>query len=145
MQVYGDKDLKFPYVPSHLHHMIFELVKNSLRAVNDRFEDSDDEAPPVRVVVAQGGEDVAIKVLSTAHVLASMLWLCALLIHWPRQSCRSAIGCQVQSRLSPSARSSRLARWACSLAQSMPFACIAVGLLDLCTVIAATTRGVCMQ
>ena len=72
MQVYGDKDLKFPYVPSHLHHMIFELVKNSLRAVNDRFEDSDDEAPPVRVVVAQGGEDVAIKVPFTAHVLTSI-------------------------------------------------------------------------
>ena len=61
--MYGDRDFSFPYVPSHLHHMIFELVKNSLRAVNDRFEDSDEEAPPVRVVVAQGGEDVAIKVL----------------------------------------------------------------------------------
>ena len=64
LQVYGDKGFVFPYVPSHLHHMIFELVKNSLRAVNDRFEDSDEEAPPVRVVIAQGGEDVAIKVHS---------------------------------------------------------------------------------
>ena len=37
-------------------------MKNSLRAVNDRFEDADDEPPPVRVVVAEGDEDVAIKV-----------------------------------------------------------------------------------
>ena len=37
-------------------------VKNSLRAVNDRFEDADFEPPPVRVVVAEGDEDVTIKV-----------------------------------------------------------------------------------
>ena len=37
-------------------------VKNSLRAVNDRFEDSDDVPPPVRVIVAEGDEDVTIKV-----------------------------------------------------------------------------------
>lgn len=37
-------------------------VKNSLRAVNDRFDDADFEPPPVRVVVAEGDEDVTIKV-----------------------------------------------------------------------------------
>lgn len=62
VDVYGDTNFSFPYVPSHLHHMMFELVKNSLRAVNDRFEDADFEPPPVRVIIAKGGEDVAIKV-----------------------------------------------------------------------------------
>lgn len=54
----------FAYVPSHLHHMLFELVKNSLRAVNDRFEndESNAEAPPVRLVVAEGDEDITLKV-----------------------------------------------------------------------------------
>lgn len=42
--------------------MLFELVKNSLRAVQDRFADSDDPAPPIRLVVAEGGEDVTLKV-----------------------------------------------------------------------------------
>ncbi|KAL4439458.1 hypothetical protein ABPG77_008787 [Micractinium sp. CCAP 211/92] len=60
--VYGDPSFTFPYVPSHLHHMVFELVKNSLRAVHDRFEDADDEPPPIRLVVAEGEEDVTIKV-----------------------------------------------------------------------------------
>eukprot|EP00798_Chlamydomonas_sp_ICE-L_P023752 gene23752-9309_t len=61
--VYGDPKFTFPYVPSHLHHMVFELVKNSLRAVQDRFDDDmDNDPPPIRVVVAEGDEDVTIKV-----------------------------------------------------------------------------------
>lgn len=42
--------------------MLFELVKNSLRAVQERFEDASHECPPIRVVVADGIEDVTIKV-----------------------------------------------------------------------------------
>lgn len=60
--IYGDPSFTFPYVPSHLHHMVFELVKNSLRAVQDRFDGSDDDPPPIRLVVAEGGEDVTLKV-----------------------------------------------------------------------------------
>ena len=37
VDVIGNPNLVFAYVPSHLHHMIFELVKNSLRAVQDRY------------------------------------------------------------------------------------------------------------
>lgn len=62
VSIYGDPNFTFPYVPSHLHHMVFELVKNSLRAVNDRYEDSDTDPPPIRLVVAEGEEDITIKV-----------------------------------------------------------------------------------
>lgn len=62
VSIYGDPSFTFPYVPSHLHHMVFELVKNSLRAVHDRFDDADDEPPPIRLVVAEGEEDITIKV-----------------------------------------------------------------------------------
>lgn len=48
--------------------MLFELVKNSLRAVQERFQDADHECPPVRVVVADGVEDVTIKVHSFSCV-----------------------------------------------------------------------------
>lgn len=44
--------------------MVFELVKNSLRAVQERYMDADDVAPPVRIIVAEGIEDVTIKVLA---------------------------------------------------------------------------------
>lgn len=48
-------------MPTHLHLMVFELVKNSLRAVQERFMESDKVAPPVRIIVADGVEDVTIK------------------------------------------------------------------------------------
>nr|ABW03160.1 mitochondrial pyruvate dehydrogenase kinase isoform 2 [Pisum sativum] len=62
VHIYGDPDFTFPYVPAHLHLMVFELVKNSLRAVQERFMDSDKVAPPIRIIVADGIEDVTIKV-----------------------------------------------------------------------------------
>ncbi len=44
---------EFMYVPSHLHHMMFELLKNSMRAVVERFSDLDDDFPEIKLVVAQ--------------------------------------------------------------------------------------------
>ena len=44
------------YVPSHLHHMLFELLKNSLRAVVETHGIDADEHPPIKVVVAAGKE-----------------------------------------------------------------------------------------
>ncbi|MQM03748.1 hypothetical protein Taro_036538 [Colocasia esculenta] len=60
--IYGDPDFTFPYVPSHLHMMMFELVKNSLRAVQERSMISDRDVPPIKIIVADGIEDVTIKI-----------------------------------------------------------------------------------
>ncbi|CAA7388385.1 unnamed protein product [Spirodela intermedia] len=62
VNIYGDPNFTFPYVASHLHLMMFELVKNSLRAVQERYVNSDRDAPPVRIIVADGEEDVTIKI-----------------------------------------------------------------------------------
>ncbi|KAL1929908.1 hypothetical protein VTP01DRAFT_1062 [Rhizomucor pusillus] len=63
VQVFCPGDIEFMYVPSHLNHMIFELLKNSLRAVVERFgPDYEDEYPLIRVVIAHGKEDITIKI-----------------------------------------------------------------------------------
>jgi hypothetical protein len=36
VEVFGDDTFTFAYVPGHLHQMLFELVKNSLRAAGFR-------------------------------------------------------------------------------------------------------------
>lgn len=55
-----DDDKRYPYIPSHLYHMCFELLKNSMRAVIEKH--GEDDLPPVKVVVIVGNEDLTIKV-----------------------------------------------------------------------------------
>ncbi|KAI8391523.1 mitochondrial pyruvate dehydrogenase [Radiomyces spectabilis] len=63
VQMHCPGDIEFMYVPSHLNHMLFELLKNSLRAVVERFGgDYEDEYPPIKVVIAHGKEDITIKI-----------------------------------------------------------------------------------
>lgn len=81
-------DLLFMYIPSHLvrsgclrslnlygvvesrltaldlnqNHILFEILKNSLRATVERFGPDCDKYPPIQVIVAKGKEDITIKV-----------------------------------------------------------------------------------
>ena len=59
----GHTDLTFPFVPSHLHHMLFEVIKNSMRAVVE-FHGVDNPLPTIRIIIADGerNEDVSIKI-----------------------------------------------------------------------------------
>lgn len=55
-------DLNFMYVPGHLSHMLFETLKNSLRAVVDLHGEDKSDFPVTKVIVAEGKEDITIKV-----------------------------------------------------------------------------------
>jgi len=54
--------LNFMYVPGHLSHMLFETLKNSLRAVVETHGADKEEFPVTKVVVAEGKEDITIKI-----------------------------------------------------------------------------------
>jgi len=63
VQLICPKDLHFAYVPGHLSHICFELLKNSLRAVVERYgHDKEDEIPPIKVIVVEGKEDITVKI-----------------------------------------------------------------------------------
>jgi pyruvate dehydrogenase kinase 2/3/4 len=51
------------FIPSHLYYILFELIKNSMRATAEAHKDSD-VLPPVMVIIgtSDASEDVAIKV-----------------------------------------------------------------------------------
>eukprot|EP01135_Chromosphaera_perkinsii_P002729 Nk52_evm97s226 gene=Nk52_evmTU97s226 len=55
-------EIHFPYIPSHLYHMCFELLKNSMRAVTEAYGEEDGEMPKIRIVVVEGEEDLTIKI-----------------------------------------------------------------------------------
>lgn len=61
VEIRGNTDLQFPYIDSHLFLCLFELLKNSVRATVETHRESA-VLPPVRVVVADGVEDVTIKI-----------------------------------------------------------------------------------
>ncbi|GKY94164.1 hypothetical protein MPSEU_000382500 [Mayamaea pseudoterrestris] len=60
----GRLDLTFPYVPTHLHYIMLELLKNSMRATVEWHGVECEDFPPIKVVIADGdeNEDVVIKV-----------------------------------------------------------------------------------
>ncbi|GAA5928176.1 PDK/BCKDK family protein kinase [Sporobolomyces koalae] len=62
VQLICPKDLDFMYVPSHLNHVLFEVLKNSLRAVVETHGVDCENYPPVKVIVAEGHEDITIKI-----------------------------------------------------------------------------------
>lgn len=63
VELHGHTDFSMPFVPSHLHHMLFEVIKNSMRAVVE-FHGVDNDMPPIKIVIADGedNEDVSIKI-----------------------------------------------------------------------------------
>jgi pyruvate dehydrogenase kinase 2/3/4 len=74
VELYCPDECTFMYVPGHLMHMLFETLKNSLRATvetqmkrnresaNPITDIEDLKFPPVKLIVAQGKEDITIKI-----------------------------------------------------------------------------------
>lgn len=63
VQLICSSSLSFAYVPGHLSHICFELIKNSLRAVVERYGyENEDALPAIKVIVSEGREDITVKI-----------------------------------------------------------------------------------
>jgi len=65
----GDFDVDGPrdaidtiYVPSHMHHILFELFKNAMRATIEHHGEDCSSYPPVQVTVIKSRDDLSIRV-----------------------------------------------------------------------------------
>ncbi|KRY85026.1 [Pyruvate dehydrogenase (acetyl-transferring)] kinase, mitochondrial, partial [Trichinella pseudospiralis] len=56
--------IRIAYIPSHLFHITFELLKNALRAVVEHHgnKGTDSELPPVQVTIYKGKVDLSLKI-----------------------------------------------------------------------------------
>ncbi len=73
--IHGRTDLTFPYVSSHIHYMLLELLKNSMRATVELHTGK--ALPPIRIVIADGedNEDVSSSFDHSASHQSSVLTL----------------------------------------------------------------------
>lgn len=63
VNISGDRTITFPIIPSHLHHCVFEIVKNSLRAVIERHQSSAPSAmPSIDITVSHDDREFAVKI-----------------------------------------------------------------------------------
>lgn len=62
VQLVCKSDLHFMYVPGHLSHMLFETLKNALRAVVEAHGQDKEEFPVTKVIITEGKEDITIKI-----------------------------------------------------------------------------------
>ncbi len=60
--IHGRTDLTFPYIGSHIHYILLELLKNSMRATVERH--GIDHMPPIRIVIADGEDNEDVSVVS---------------------------------------------------------------------------------
>eukprot|EP00922_Rhytidocystis_sp_ex-Travisia-forbesii_P003437 GHVS01005012.1.p1 GENE.GHVS01005012.1~~GHVS01005012.1.p1 ORF type:complete len:481 (-),score=61.15 GHVS01005012.1:14-1456(-) len=70
INVCGDKDLSFAYIPEHIRYVAHEILKNSVRATIDRHKNCA-ELPPVQVSIYKGNSDVFIKVFDQGGGISS--------------------------------------------------------------------------
>ena len=54
----------FSYIPNHLRHILFEILKNSMRATLEYHKCKDNDIPPIHIIIADGEKntDVVIKI-----------------------------------------------------------------------------------
>lgn len=65
VDIIGNTSCSMAYIPSHLYYILFELLKNSMRATAEHHRDSDPEdLPPIKIVIGNSGDldDVVIKI-----------------------------------------------------------------------------------
>jgi pyruvate dehydrogenase kinase 2/3/4 len=77
--IHGRLDLTFPTIPEYVHYILFELLKNSMRATVE-FHGVENDLPPIKIVIADGedNEDVVCAHLLCLSVPLSLSLFCAL-------------------------------------------------------------------
>ncbi|CAF2515903.1 unnamed protein product [Rotaria sp. Silwood2] len=62
VQDHSTNPVTIVYIPAHIYHIVFELLKNSLRATIERYGLDAKEYPPVRILIVKGHEDLTIQI-----------------------------------------------------------------------------------
>ena len=75
VNIRGRTDMTFNYVPSHLYYILFELLKNSMRATCEKHY-LEDDMPDIEIIIGDGedNEDVIIKISDQGGGIRRSQW-----------------------------------------------------------------------
>ncbi|BCS27626.1 protein kinase PKP2 [Aspergillus puulaauensis] len=62
ISVQGHLDATFPYMLSHLEYIIGELLRNSVQAVSEKYQDLQQTPPPIEVLICEAPQHVIMRV-----------------------------------------------------------------------------------
>ncbi|OJJ53880.1 hypothetical protein ASPSYDRAFT_1163268 [Aspergillus sydowii CBS 593.65] len=62
ISVQGHLDATFPYMLSHLEYIIGELLRNSVQAVSEKYQDLQQAPPPIEVLICEAPQHVIMRV-----------------------------------------------------------------------------------
>jgi len=64
IELFDPSNVSFRYIPEHIHHMCFELLKNSMRAICETHDEDldEDDLPKIKVVIVAGETEITIKI-----------------------------------------------------------------------------------
>eukprot|EP00088_Acartia_fossae_P068403 TRINITY_DN8679_c0_g1_i1.p1 TRINITY_DN8679_c0_g1~~TRINITY_DN8679_c0_g1_i1.p1 ORF type:complete len:478 (-),score=48.01 TRINITY_DN8679_c0_g1_i1:478-1818(-) len=57
-----DNKITVTQVPSHVYHMVFEVLKNAMQATVDKHLDEQDVLPEIKVLICQSDRDITIRI-----------------------------------------------------------------------------------
>lgn len=62
IKVQGHVDATFPYILSHLEYIVGELLRNSVQAVTEKFDNSSSPPPPIEVLICETPQHVIMRI-----------------------------------------------------------------------------------
>jgi len=62
IKIQGHLEATFPYVLSHLEYIVGELLRNSVQAVMDRHQHTNNKPPPIEVLICEAPQHVVIRI-----------------------------------------------------------------------------------
>ena len=54
--------MRLSYPPQHLYHILFELFKNSMRAIVETRKRSSLDLPDIEVLISKGENDISVRI-----------------------------------------------------------------------------------
>jgi len=62
INIHSEKEIEFTYIPSHIYYIVFEILKNSVRATVEKANKNESDMNDINIYISEGKTDLIIKI-----------------------------------------------------------------------------------